>query len=381
MKTQESLDYRKIVKLLLLTGFLALVVVRFADVLAFSQKILGLLTPLIIGFVIAFLVDLLVSPLERMFARLFKKYKKLSRPLAILLAVIIVVALFFGVLLVLIPQLKIAIEQFVVRLPVLFDDLGSAVAVFVSNRPEWQSAFTQVQTFFEQIRDKLFSSIPSVADYAIGLVGSALTIIIQFSIGAIFSLYLLFGKKKLLFQSNRLLDVYGNPRYTKRIRVIVPVVNQTFSKFFAGQLLESVILGVLCFLGMMVFRFPYALTVGTVVGMTALIPMIGAYIGGAIGFVLIFPDNFKLALFFILFLVLLQQLEGNLIYPRVVGNSVGLPGIWVFAAIIIGGGLWGILGILFGVPTVASVYRLVRMDIQERKEQNVVSASDIGTDN
>ena len=365
------MDYRKSVKLLLFTGLIALVVVRFADVFAFGEKVLSLLTPLIIGFVLAFLVDLLVSPLEKLFNRFFKKRRKFSRPLAILLAVIIVVALFFGVLLILIPQLKIAVEQFIVRLPVLFDDLEKAVEAFVSSRPQWQAAFTQVQSFFEEIRSNLFSSMPSVADYALSLVGSALTVIIQFSIGAIFSLYLLFGKKKLLFQSNRLLDVYGNPRYTKRIRVIITVANQTFSKFFAGQLLEAVILGGLCTLGMMIFRFPYALTVGTVVGMTALIPMIGAYIGGAIGFVLIFPDNFKLALFFILFLVILQQLEGNLIYPRVVGNSVGLPGIFVFAAIIIGGGLWGILGILFGVPTVASVYRLVRLDMAHRKKESL----------
>ncbi|MBI9093533.1 MAG: AI-2E family transporter [Sphaerochaeta sp.] len=375
MKTQELMDYRKIVKLLLLTGLLALVVVRFSGVLAFAQKLLRLLTPLIMGFIIAFLVDLVVRPLERLFNRLFRRERKLSRPLAILFAVIIVIALFFGVLLILIPQLKIAIEQFVVRLPVLFDDLESTVAVFVSNRPERQSAFTQVQAFFEGIRDKFFSNIPSVADYALGLVGSALTTMIQFAIGSIFSLYLLFGKKKLLFQYNRLLDVYGKPGYTKRIKVILTVVNQTFSRFFAGQLLEAIILGSLCTLGMMIFRFPYALTVGTVVGMTALIPMIGAYIGGAIGFVLIFPDNFKLALFFILYLVLLQQLEGNLIYPRVVGNSVGLPGIWVFAAIILGGGLWGILGILFGVPAVACVYHLIRMDMHHRKEEGAIVSS------
>ncbi len=375
MKTQGSMDYRKTVRLLLLTGLLALVVVRFSGVLAFAEKLLGLLTPLIMGFVIAFLVDLLVRPFERLFNRLFGRTRKLSRPLAILFAVIVVVALFLGVLLILIPQLKIAIEQFVVRLPVLFADLESAVASFVSSRPEWQSAFTQVQAFFEGIRDKYFPSMPSVADYALGLVGSALTTTIQFAIGSIFSLYLLFGKKKLLFQYNRLLDVYGKPGYIKRIKGVLTVVNQTFSRFFAGQLLEAFILGGLCTLGMMIFRFPYALTVGTVVGMTALIPMIGAYIGGAIGFVLIFPDNFKLALFFILYLVLLQQLEGNLIYPRVVGNSVGLPGIYVFAAIILGGGLWGILGILFGVPAVASVYHLIRMDMDHRKEESAIVPS------
>lgn len=375
MKTLGSLHVRQIARLLLLAALLALVVVQFGTVLAIIEKILHLLTPLAMGFVIAFLVDLLVKPLERLFTKLFKKRKKLGRPFAILVSVIIVVALFFGVLLVLIPQLKIAFEQFVEKLPLLFEDLAQAVALFVSNRPQWQSTFTQVQLFFEETGDKLIASIPDYADYALGLVGSALTTIVQLAIGAIFSLYLLFGKKKLLFQSNRLLDVYGDPRYVKRLRVIVAVVNQTFSKFFAGQLLEAIILGVLCTLGMVVFRFPYALTIGTVVGITALIPMIGAYIGGAIGFVLIFPDNVKLALLFILFLVILQQLEGNLIYPRVVGSSVGLPGIFVFAAIIIGGGLWGILGIIFGVPTVASVYRLVRMDIAQRKKEALKTLS------
>ncbi|HKL60316.1 MAG TPA: AI-2E family transporter [Sphaerochaeta sp.] len=379
MKIPESLPVRQISKLLLLAGTLALVVVRFATVISFIEKILDLLTPLIMGCVMAFLVDLLVKPLERLCNKLFKKRRKLSRPFAILISVIIVVALFFGVLLVLIPQLKLAIEQFMVKLPLLFDDFENTVASFVSNRPEWQSAFAQLQSFFDQTGENIMASIPLYADYALGLVGSALTVLIQLSIGVIFSLYLLFGKRRLLFQSNRLLDAYGKPRYAKRIRVIVAVVNQTFSKFFAGQLLEALILGGLCTLGMMVFRFPYALTIGTVVGMTALIPMIGAYIGGAIGFVLIFPDNFKLALLFILFLVILQQLEGNLIYPRVVGNSVGLPGIWVFASIIIGGGLWGVLGIIFGVPTVASLYRLVRMDMAQRKKQakNIAPSSEV----
>lgn len=371
METKGSVDFRQVAKLLLLTGLLALIVVRFAGVLSCIGKILNLLTPLIMGFVIAFLVDLLVKPLERLCNKLFKKKKKISRPFAILLSVIIVVALLFGTLLVLVPQLKLAIEQFIVKLPVLFDNFESAVASFVSNRPEWQSAFMQAQLFFDQVGERLVASIPSFTDYALGLVGSALTTFIHLAIGLIFSLYLLFGKKRLLFQANRLFDVYGKPRYTRRIREIVAVVNQTFSKFFAGQLLEAVILGILCTLGMMAFRFPYALTIGTVVGITALIPMFGAYLGGAIGFVLIFPDNFRLALLFILFLVVLQQLEGNLIYPRVVGTSVGLPGIWVFAAIIIGGGLWGILGILFGVPTVASLYRLVRMDMTKRKKQTL----------
>ena len=370
MEIKGPMDFRQVVKLLVLTGLLALVVVRFAKVLSVIEKVLNLLTPLIMGFVMAFLVDLMVKPLERLCAKLFKTRKNVSRPFAILLSLIIVIALLLGALLVLLPQLKLAIEQFVVKLPLLLDDLEGAVASFVSDRPAWQSAFTQAQSFFGEAGEKLVASIPSFADYALGLVGSALTTFVHLAIGVIFSLYLLFGKKRLLFQASRLLDVYGKPRHTKRIRTIVAVVNQTFSKFFAGQLLEAVILGLLCTLGMMVFRFPYALTIGAVVGLTALIPI---FLGGAIGFVLIFRDNFKLALLFILFLVVLQQLEGSLIYPRVVSSSVGLPGIWVFAAINIGGGLWGILGILFEVPAVASLYRLVSMDMPKRKKQTLKS--------
>ena len=124
--------------------------------------------------------------------------------------------------------------------------------------------------------------------------------------------------------------------------------------------MEALILGTLCTLGMLLFQFPFALTVGSVVGMTALIPLVGAYLGGAVGFVLIFGQSLRLALFFVLFLVILQQLEGNIIYPRVVGSSVGLPGVWVFASVILGAGLFGVPGVLFGVPLAATVYQLLK---------------------
>jgi predicted PurR-regulated permease PerM len=137
-------------------------------------------------------------------------------------------------------------------------------------------------------------------------------------------------------------------------------VFHSFSKFFTGQFLEALILGTLCTLGMLLFQFPFALTVGSVVGMTALIPLVGAYLGGAVGFVLIFGQSLRLALFFVLFLVILQQLEGNIIYPRVVGSSVGLPGVWVFVSVILGAGLFGVPGVLFGVPLAATVYQLLK---------------------
>ena len=368
MKSKDTLEFRQLVKLILLAGLVVLGIVYFSALLSLLQKLSRLLTPLIIGFFIAFLVDLVVKPLERLLGKVLRR-EKLSRAFSIVLAFFIVLALILGVLFVLIPQLVIAIEQFVIKLPVVFSDFEEAIDSFILTKPEWNQAFSQVIQYFERLRDTMLASLPDITDFAFGFLGSALTSIINILLGSIFSVYLLFGKQRLLRQLNRLLDVYGKPSYAEKTRSVSRIVNQTFRKFFAGQLIEALILGGLCTLGMTIFRFPYAGTIGTVVGMTALVPMIGAYIGGAIGFVLIFPDNFKLAMLFILFLVILQQLEGNIIYPKVVGNSVGLPGIWVFCSIIIGGGLWGILGILLGVPVAASLYHLLKKDIQRKTNE------------
>lgn len=376
MKSKDTMGFIQLVKLILLAGVVVLGIVHFSDVLSFFQKVSRLLTPLVIGFSIAFLVDLIVKPLERIVMKMIKR-EKLSRALAIVLAFFIVVAIILGVLLILIPQLVIAIEQFIIKLPVVFTDFEEAIDSFILTKPEWDQAFSQVIQYFERLRDSLLASLPDITDVAFGFLGSALTSIINILLGSIFSVYLLVGKQGLLRQLNRLLAVYVKPSFAKKTISVCRVANQTFMKFFAGQLIEALILGGLCTLGMMIFRFPYAVTIGTVVGMTALIPMIGAYIGGAIGFVLIFPDNFKLAVLFILFLVILQQLEGNIIYPRVVGNSVGLPGIWVFCSIIIGGGLWGILGILLGVPVAASLYHLLKKDIQRKVSDEMLTAGSI----
>lgn len=154
-------------------------------------------------------------------------------------------------------------------------------------------------------------------------------------------------------------------KYCRKIVHVKVIANRTFEKFFTGQFVEAIILGSLCTLGMLLFRFPYALTVGSVVGMTALIPLVGAYLGGVIGFVLLFNQGYQTALLFVLFLVILQQMEGNIIYPRVVGTSVGLPGVWVFTAVILGGGLFGIPGILFGVPFVATIYQLLKAEKEQ----------------
>ena len=147
------------------------------------------------------------------------------------------------------------------------------------------------------------------------------------------------------------------------------VSNKVFSNFVKGQLTEAAIIGVLCFIGMSIFSFPYAVAISALVGFTALIPIFGAFIGTGVGAFLILIDNPKKALFFILFILVLQQLEGDLIYPRVVGDSVGLPGIWVFSAVAIGGSLFGIMGILLSVPICSVLYTLLRQSVDKRLER------------
>ena len=186
----------------------------------------------------------------------------------------------------------------------------------------------------------------------------------------IFALYLLFGKETLIGQLRRLCNRYIGPGFTLRLEYITRVFNTKFQSFIIGQCLEAIILGVLCTLGMTLFRFPYALMVGATIAATALIPILGAYLGAGIGAFMIFTENPLQALGFLVFIIVLQQLEGNLIYPRTVGSSIGLPGIWVIAAVTVGGGFAGIPGMLVGVPLTASIYQFVCDDIHRSERKN-----------
>jgi len=181
-----------------------------------------------------------------------------------------------------------------------------------------------------------------------------------------FSIYILADKENLTHKFDKLFKAYIKDDKKRKLYEILKTANETFSSYIIGQCKEAVILGVLCTLGMLILRFPFANVVGPVIGMTALIPMIGAYIGAALGFLLIITIDWLQAVLFLVFIVVLQQLEGNIIYPKVVGSSIGLPGIWVFAAVILGGGLMGITGILFGVPLIATIYKLLAKSVNKR---------------
>ena len=179
----------------------------------------------------------------------------------------------------------------------------------------------------------------------------------------VFSIYLLSGKDRLIRQCKKLMDTYLGRERTKKALHVLSALNNAFHSYISGQCLEAVILGILCLIGMLIFRFPYGVMVSALVGCTALIPVAGAYIGAIVGAFMIFTVSPLKSLLFLIYLVVLQQLEGNIIYPRVVGQSIGLPGVWVLSAVTIGGGLFGIPGMIVGVPLTAAAYQLLREDI------------------
>lgn len=221
-------------------------------------------------------------------------------------------------------------------------------------------------------QDKLMSGAKAVLSGFGGVMSSVVSVVssvfsgmVTFLVALIFSIYLLLDKEKIMAQAKRVISTYL-PGANTKIFYVLGTLNDSFHRFIVGQCTEAVVLGVLCMVGMAILGFPYAIMIGVLIGFTALIPVAGAYIGAGAGAFMILTESPLKALLFLLFIVVLQQVEGNLIYPKVVGNSIGLPGIWVLAAITIGGGLMGIFGMLLAVPVVATIYRLLREDMNKR---------------
>jgi len=198
-------------------------------------------------------------------------------------------------------------------------------------------------------------------------VSSVFSGVVTTLLAIIFALYLLLGKDKLKSQATRLLQNYCKPKWYGRILYVLRTLNDCFHKYIVGQCTEAVILGLLCTVGMLLFHFPYATMIGALIAFTALIPIAGAYIGAGVGAFMILTVSPIKAVFFLIFIVVLQQLEGNIIYPRVVGSSIGLPGIWVLTSVTIGGGIMGIAGMLLGVPLTAAIYRILQKDLHRRE--------------
>lgn len=326
---------------------------------------------LIIGAIIAYVVNIIMAFYEeKIFNRIKNKYfVKCKRAVSLILAFGSIGVFIYLILWLVIPELNSCIEVLIKSVPSAFEKLekmfNSKVNMFSELEIEdidWNQITQEVINF---VKNGFAPTVGTILGYVSSIVG----VVFDFIMGLIFSMYILAQKEKLKAQIIKCMDTYMNPKTNEKILYVYKVVDKCFHSFIVGQCAEAVILGVLCVIGMLIFRFPYAVMIGVLIGCTALIPIAGAYIGGAVGAIMIFTVSPFKALMFIVFLVILQQIEGQLIYPKVVGSSIGLPGIWVFAAVVVGGGLFGITGVLFGIPIFASAYVLLKNDVNNRQLQ------------
>ena len=329
--------------------------------------VLGAASPLIIGCVIAYMVNILMSMYERNFFPNSNKaiLIKSRRPVCMLGAFATLIAIMVLVIALVVPQLISCVQLIISQIP------GAISAAlkwadqleFVPDDIIAQLSAIDWNSKIGDIVKVLTSGIGNVMGVVVSTVSSVFSGVVTALVSIIFSIYLLSSKEAILRQFHRIMKRYLKPGWVTKLEYVLGVINDCFHRYIVGQCIEAVILGVLCTIGMSILRLPYATMIGALVAFTALIPVAGAYIGAFVGAFMILTVNPIQAVIFVVFLVILQQLEGNLIYPRVVGSSVGLPGLWVLAAVTVGGGIMGIGGMLLGVPMAAAVYRLVREDV------------------
>jgi predicted PurR-regulated permease PerM len=337
--------------------------------------------PLVIGCAIAYVVNILMTLYEKLYEKIFKHrvLLKCKRVICLVLAMLSLVAIIFFAIYMVLPELINCIASFVALIPGLVERVVNYVQEeqLMERIPALQEALNSLNSenimhTVEQLYNTFKGNLGGAVGSIVTAVSSVFSAVVGVVVGLIFSVYVMFDKEKLMVQSKTLIVTYF-PKRAERILYITKVLNESFHHFIVGQCTEAVVLGVLCIIGMLILRIPYAVMIGVFIGFTALIPIAGAYIGAVVGAVMILTVSPLKALEFIIFILILQQIEGNLIYPKVVGKSIGLPGIWVLAAITIGGGIMGIPGMLIAVPLFSAGYRLLKEDVEKRNPKPEVS--------
>ncbi|MFV8785847.1 AI-2E family transporter [Aerococcus urinaeequi] len=358
---------------LALIAVFILAVINWSYLVQTVTMIWSVIFPLILGGMIAFVLNLLMTWIEKyVYPNAKNKYLKGSRrPVAIILAILVVCLVIAATVVIVVPQLASAIMTLIEVVPETIENLTNwfnnqdALVPLVNDLAnqaniDWNSIFTNVASGINNVASSLATTSVSVLTTSVGAVTNIF-------LGILFAIYILFSKEKLAKQVERLLTVYVRDDIHQLIENVARVANETFSKFISGMVIEAIILGALVTAGLFILQVPYAAMLGVLQGVMALIPIIGAFLSGAVGVVILLALNPTYAVVYLIFVFFVQQLEGDLIYPRVVGDSIGLPSMWVLFAVTVGGGLMGIPGMLIGVPFLASIYKIIKIDVAYRE--------------
>ncbi len=360
-------NIKKILCIITFTLVLLSLLMNMGAVKSYLGFLWGILFPFVMGSAIAFILNIPMAAIEQ---KLFKKPSKAARPLSLVLSILLVFAVLAIVIVVVIPQLGKT-----------FDSISAGMVTFLPQMQKWlEQVFKDwegIVSYIESMEFDWMGWLKSIKDFALSGAGSVFSYtmsatmmvingVMTFFIAFVFAIYILIQKETLGRQFMKVFTALLPKKAVDKITHVCTLSHRTFSKFITGQCLEALILGAMFFVSMTVVRLPYALLIGVLIAFTALIPMVGAFIGCGVGaFLILMVDPMKAVFFVALFLVL-QQIEGNLIYPHVVGNSVGLPSIWVLFAVTVGGKLMGIVGMLIFIPLTSVVYSLFRDWINKR---------------
>lgn len=373
--------YKKdIIKLILFTVIIIFAFIYIKTIGSFLAYLINIFMPFIMGIFIAFILNVLLNFVEnKLFKKLnnknYKTWSKLKRPVSVIITFIIIITIIVFILGLLIPQLQNTVSLFTKNFDTYKEQTIEILNNFGINSESINNYSTSINNLKNEITSYINNNRNEIMQITIGVASSFLGSITSIIIGIVFAIYILLKKEDLSRQFKKILKAYLPEKYERRIEEIANLSNITFGNFISGQCLEALIIGLLCFIGMLILQIPYASTISVLVGFTALIPVFGAFIGTFIGAFLIFMvEPFK-ALIFIIFIIILQQLEGNIIYPKVVGKSVGLPSIWVMVAVTIGASIYGVLGMILSVPLCSILYSIIKTDVNLKiEEKNKVPA-------
>lgn len=383
----DKKTFKMILSLALLIILFAWLIGNVGMVLDFIKEVVSILRPLVLGLIVAFLMNIVLRPLERFWQKIAPKKKgralheRLKRPVCIVLSLLLVFGVIFAVIFVVVPEVYRTFMALINKIPEYSDkielwwnDLSDTLSKFAVTLP---SLDLQPEKLVEAVTEFLAERGQKFLNTTIGVTTSIVSSIANFFIAVVFSVYILAQKESFGAWSKKFLVAMFSSDWVNSINSFFKLVNKTFTKFVSGQLTEAVALGSMCFIGMLVLRMPYAPMISVLVGFMALIPIFGAWIATIIGAFLIFLDTPIMAVWFVLFILALQWFDGNFVYPKIVGKSVGLPALFVLLAVTMGGSAFGIVGMLVSVPTVSVIYTLVIEAVDRRLEEKGITEIDL----
>lgn len=348
---------------------------NFTAALNFIRMLLGIFSPIFGGFALAYLLNIPMESIERNLFGKSKLKSGLKRTLSLILTLLIVIGFFTLSIYFVLPQLADSVQQLIAALPEYIAGVADFLQKQIRQMNISESFVSEILVWWKSIISTVSSYILNFANQTLGAVSGVISGIFNAVISTVLGIYILISKEKLLRTFKKIFYAFTPKTFCDRSAKYIHIIDTSFENFIRGQIIEALILGTICYIGMKIFGFEYALVISFLVGITNIIPLFGPYIGAVPSLLLLVMVNPVHAFWFVIFLMILQQVESNLIYPRVVGSNMGISGFWIIFAVVLGNSLFGVLGILLGIPLLSSIYIIVKEIVDQRLKRKRIKIS------